>query len=210
MNMRIYQLGEAGGESLRKIAKNLTVKEIKSAKIRQLVEDMKVTMRTAPGVGLAAPQVGESLKIIVIEDMAARQNIFKPEILKERDRTIVDFHVMFNPELAQLTFDPLYFFEGCLSVKGCMRITPRVEKVRVNYLDAQGRPQQVEAKGWYARILQHEVDHLNGRLYVDVAEACTEIKLSNNNSMSAWMNATQAEIMAHYHKCMAASKKDKE
>jgi peptide deformylase len=209
MNMRIYQLGEEGGESLRKIAKNLTVKEINSTKIKQLVEDMKVTMRTAPGVGLAAPQIGEALKIIVIEDNAARQNIFKPEILKERDRTLVNFHVMFNPELVQLTVDPLYFFEGCLSVKGCLRITPRVEKVRVNYLDAEGHPQQVEAKGWYARILQHEIDHLNGRLYVDFAEACTEINL-NNNSGSPWMNATQAEILEHYHKCIAAGKKDKE
>ncbi|MES2217145.1 MAG: peptide deformylase [Pseudomonadota bacterium] len=209
MNMRIYQLGEEGGESLRKIARNLTVKEIKSAKIRQLVEDMKVTMRTAPGVGLAAPQIGESLQIIVIEDNAARQNIFKPEILKERDRNLVNFHVMFNPELTQVTYDPLYFFEGCLSVKSCARITPRVEKVRVNYLDEEGQPQQVEAKGWYARILQHEVDHLHGRLYVDIADECTEVSLGGTSG-SPWMNATKAEIMEYYHKCMAVSKKHKE
>jgi peptide deformylase len=201
MNMRIFQVGEAGGESLRKKARDLTIKEIKSSKIKKLVEDMTVTMRTAPGVGLAAPQVGESLNIIVIEDNAARQSIFKPEILVERDRSVVDHHVMFNPRLTKISVDPLYFFEGCLSVKGCMRVTPRVEKVAVSYLDEAGEPREIEAKGWYARILQHEIDHLHGRLYIDFAEECTEVKL--NNAASAWMNATQAEIMDHYQKCMA-------
>jgi peptide deformylase len=208
MNMRIFQLGEEGGESLRQIAKDLTVEAIKSPEIRQLAEDMKVTMRTAPGVGLAAPQIGIALKVIVIEDSAALLNLYQPEILKERGRERVPFHVMFNPTLVQVTAEPQYFFEGCLSVKGCARVTPRAEKVRVNYLDEDGQPQQVEAQGWYARILQHEIDHLNGKLYIDVAPACTEIKLTDD-SAGKWMNATRADIMAHYERCMAHEHADK-
>jgi peptide deformylase len=201
MNMRIFQDGEAGGESLRQTARSLTPDEIKSPKIKQLVQDMIVTMHSAPGVGLAAPQVGQALKIIVIEDNAARQNIFKPEILIERDRSLVELHVMFNPTLTKISVDPIYFFEGCLSVKGCMRITPRVAKVTVSYLDEAAEPQQIEAKGWYARILQHEIDHLNGKLYIDFADERTQVKL--NDKSSSWLNATQAEVMEHYHNCTA-------
>jgi peptide deformylase len=203
MNMRIFQDGEEGGESLRQIATDLTPEQLKSPEIRELIDNLTATMRTAPGVGLAAPQIGVPLKVIVIEDIEARQSALLPEIRHERGRRIVNYHVMINPKLIVLKLQPAYFFEGCLSVKGFMRVTPRAEEVTVRYLDERGVPQELTAQGWYARILQHEIDHLNGRLYVDFAHECTELKLEKN-ALAQWTNATRQEIMDYYQKCMQA------
>ena len=193
---------------LRQIAADLTPEQIKSPEIKELIENLTLTMRTAPGVGLAAPQIGIPLKVIVIEDIEARQSLLLPEIRRERGRGQVNFHVMINPKLIFLKLQPAYFFEGCLSVKGSMRITPRAEEVTVHYLDETGAAKELTAQGWYARILQHEIDHLNGRLYVDFAHACTELKMEKN-IMAQWTNATRQQIMDFYQECLQAREADK-
>jgi len=89
------------------------------------------------------------------------------ERLAERERSPVPFRVLVNPTLTVLDDAPRLFFEGCLSLAGFVALTPRSAAVRVDALDERGEPVIVEARGWYARILQHEIDHLDGRLYVD-------------------------------------------
>jgi peptide deformylase len=128
---------------------------------------MKETMRTAPGVGLAAPQVGESLQLAVIEDRPDYTRDWTAEQLADRERRPVEFHVIINPRLTLLDEERVEFFEGCLSLTGLMALVPRARRVRVECLDERGKARVIEATGWYARILQHEIDHLQGTVYVD-------------------------------------------
>ena len=189
---------------LRQEAADVTHQQISSAEIASLVTKMQETMRTAPGVGLAAPQVGVALKIIVIEDSQERQQQLSPVVLAERQRTPVSFHVMFNPRLLSLSLDPVYFFEGCLSVAGGCRITPRARAVQVEYQDSQGITRQLMATGWYARILQHEIDHLHGRLYTDFAPAATAV---TQQDMAQWTNASHADILRYFTQCTGSFSK---
>jgi peptide deformylase len=164
MKLKIVQAGDL---VLRQVARPLTSDEIRSASTQQLVELMRDTMRDAPGVGLAAPQIGESLQLIVIEDREGYMKNIPPDLLAERDRSPVPFQVIVNPSLTVVESSSALFFEGCLSVAGFVALTPRALSVRVDGLDEQAQPVSIVARGWYARILQHEIDHLHGRLYLD-------------------------------------------
>jgi peptide deformylase len=164
MRLKIAQAGEG---VLREAARPLSRDEIGSAEIRQLIAAMKETMRDAPGVGLAAPQVGYSLQLAVIEDLPEYTRDAAREQLAERERNPVPFHVIINPQAELLAQADVEFFEGCLSLAGFMAIVPRAKKVRVKCLDESAKPRVIEASGWYARILQHEIDHLHGTLYID-------------------------------------------
>ena len=124
---------------------------------------MRETMNDAPGVGLAAPQVGVPLQLAVIEDKQEYMSGLTPEHIAERERQPVPFHVIINPVLHVVSGADVEFFEGCLSVPGFTAIVPRARQVRVECLDQTGAPRSIEASGWYARILQHEIDHLTGR-----------------------------------------------
>jgi len=152
---------------LRGRARALWADEIRGPEIQQLILDMRDTMRAAPGVGLAAPQVGRALQLAVIEDRAEYHGKLSPEQVAARGRAPVEFYALANPEIVWRSEDNATFFEGCLSVNGFCALVPRVMQVRVKYLDAAGAPQTLEASGWHARILQHEVDHLQGTLYID-------------------------------------------
>ncbi len=163
MRLKIVQAGEP---VLRQCARPLSPEEIRSAEIQELIEWMRETMRDAPGVGLAAPQVGLPLQLAVIEDPEDLQRAMNPEKLAERGRRPVPFHVIVNPSLS-LEGEAVEFFEGCLSVAGFTALVPRALQVRVECLDEQGEPKSIRADGWYARILQHEIDHLQGTLYLD-------------------------------------------
>src|SRR5262249_9216038 len=136
-------------------------------RIVRLIEEMRQTMYAAPGVGLAAPQIGEPLQLAVIEDRAEYQKAMPPEELKARGRGPVPFQVIVNPRLTVLEAGPVRFLEGCLSVPGYAAMVDRALAVRVEALDHRGEPITLEAAGWHARILQHEFDHLQGTVYVD-------------------------------------------
>jgi peptide deformylase len=163
MLLKIVQAGES---VLRNHARELSREELRSGEIRRLIEWMRETMRDAPGVGLAAPQVGLPLQLAVIEDRADLQRAIAPERLAERGRRPVPFHVIANPSI-ELDGGRAEFFEGCLSVPGLTAIVPRALRARVHCLDHEGEPVAIQADGWYARILQHEIDHLHGVLYLD-------------------------------------------
>lgn len=176
MRLKIVSVGEP---VLRNAARELSQEEILSPPVQQLIEFMRETMRDAPGVGLAAPQIGESLQMAVIEDKADYQKAFTEAELHERGRTEVPFHVIVNPVLELLTEPTEIFFEGCLSLPGFTALVPRAKAVRVRCLDHRGEPRTIEASGWYARILQHEIDHLHGTLYIDRMQTRSFTSLEN-------------------------------
>lgn len=187
-DMRKLDIVQVGHPVLRQTARELSFEEIISPEIQNLIEAMKATMRAAPGVGLAAPQIGKSLQLAIIEDMD--HSHLSAEQLAERNRYLVPFHVIINPRIYIEEFtDKIEFFEGCLSVPEFVGVVPRAESVRVECLNERGEPVVIQAKGWYARILQHEIDHLNGTLYIDKAQLPTlmttenYVKLYNNKSV---------------------------
>jgi peptide deformylase len=177
MKLKIVQAGEP---VLRQIARPLTAEEIRSAEIQQLIEWMRETMRDAPGVGLAAPQVGLNIQLAVIEDSEDLVNLLSPERQKERQRRPVPFQVLINPQI-ELAGETAEFFEGCLSLPGFSAIVPRALEVRVDCLNEHGDAVTFHARGWHARIVQHEVDHLRGALYIDRMRARTFTTMDNLN-----------------------------
>jgi peptide deformylase len=164
VRLKIVQTGEP---VLRQTARAVTREQISSGEIQRLIHMMRDTMRDAPGVGLAAPQVGVPLQLAVIEDREEYARELTPEARAERGREPVPFHVIINPELTLDQGAPVEFYEGCLSVPGFSAIVPRARSVTVHCLDESGREKVIQAEGWYARILQHEIDHLHGKLYLD-------------------------------------------
>ena len=157
----------AGDPVLRQVARAVTAEELRSPRLVDLIESMRETMLDAPGVGLAAPQIGEPLQVAVIEDRIEYQEQVPPDELAARGRRPIPFHVIINPRLRVVDPGPALFAEGCLSVPGYLARVARALAVKVEALDHRGQPVTIEADGWYARILQHEIDHLQGTLYVD-------------------------------------------
>ncbi len=129
--------------------------------LQQLIDNMIETMRDAPGVGLAAPQIGKPLKLTVIETLA--------DISEEGDEIEEsrELYVLINPEVIWESREELLGIEGCLSIPGYVGEVARAEKIRVRALDRNGRKIRLRLSGWTARIFQHEIDHLSGILYID-------------------------------------------
>jgi peptide deformylase len=132
--------------------------------LKKLVDDMTETMRKAPGVGLAAPQVNVSERVIVVELPA-----------DEEEGIPAEFYAFVNPEIIKTSHDVEDGQEGCLSIPGYVGEVPRHTMVVVRGLDARGKPQRVRAKNYLARILQHEIDHLDGVLFIDRMEDPSKI-----------------------------------
>lgn len=124
--------------------------------LQQLIEDMIETMRAEPGVGLAAPQVAVPLRLIVVE-YGEDENPDSPPKL----------YVMANPEITRASAETEVGVEGCLSIPGYVGEVERAAEIVVRGQNRFGKPMKVKAKGWLARIFQHEIDHLNGILFID-------------------------------------------
>jgi peptide deformylase len=191
VKLKIVQLGDP---VLRQSARPLTAKEIASEEIQRLIVDMRETMHDAPGVGLAAPQVGLALQLAVIEDREENLKDASPEVLAERERRPVPFHTIINPKIVFAPDPTITFFEGCLSLPGFTALVPRTRTVRVECLDEKGKPRVIDAAGWYARILQHEIDHLSGCIYIDRMRSRTFGTLDNFNRH--WKGKTIDEVRA--------------
>jgi peptide deformylase len=190
MRLKIMQTGEP---VLREETRLLTPQEILSEETQRLIDDMRDAMHDAPGVGLAAPQIGMPLQLAVIEDREDLLNAFSAEDLAERERRPVPFHVIINPVIVYLSDERRNFYEGCLSLPGFSAVVPRARTIRIGYLDERAEPQFVQASGWYARILQHEIDHLRGALYIDRMLARTFTTLDNWTRLHKGKPITQSQ-----------------
>jgi peptide deformylase len=165
--MSLPTIVQAGNPVLRRPADLVTPDKIGTRELKHLVATMVDVMRAAPGVGLAAPQIGVGLQIIVLEDKEELMARLSPADRAARGRVALPLTVILNPALTKQGDGRATFFEGCLSVGGYMALVERDLEVEVTGIDADGAPVRLKTSGWPARILQHEVDHLNGTLYVD-------------------------------------------
>lgn len=191
MKLKIVQ---AGDPVLRQQSRALTKEEISSPSIQQLIGLMREAMREAPGVGLAAPQIGVPIQLAVIEDRAEYIDGLSEEEIAERQRAAIPFHVIINPKLTFLGDSSVEFFEGCLSVEGFSAIVDRALNVRVECLNERGEEVTIEAHGWYARILQHEIDHLKGTLYIDRMK--TRTFATGENLFRFWADKSIEQVLA--------------
>jgi len=192
MVLKIRQVGE---QVLRQKARPLSVQEILDRSTQELIESMRETMDDAPGVGLAAPQIGYSLQLVVIEDQAEFIRKLPAEQVAERERRPVPFHVIVNPRLTVVGSEAAEFFEGCLSLAGFTAVVPRARQVRVECRNERAEPVIIDASGWYARILQHEIDHLGGVLYVDRMN--TRTFFTQDNYVRHWKDRSIAEVTGY-------------
>ncbi|MEU6290917.1 peptide deformylase [Streptomyces sp. NPDC046988] len=151
--------------------------QLDDAMLGRFVTRLRETMLAAPGVGLAAPQVGVPLGIAVVEDAARGPQ----ETLEARGRVPLPFRVLVNPAYEPVDEERAAFFEGCLSVPGWQAVVARHARVRLRGQDERGATIDEVVTGWPARIVQHETDHLRGALYLDVAELRS---LSSNGAVA--------------------------
>ena len=133
--------------------------------LQTLIDDMVETMRLAPGVGLAAPQVNVSSRVIVVEFNENEDEEIPPKL-----------YVVVNPEITRFSSEDEIGTEGCLSIPRIVGDVERPITVTIKGLNRRGQPQKIKASGWLARIFQHEVDHLDGVLFVDRAERVWQIE----------------------------------
>lgn len=169
--MSILTITKVPADVLRIKAK--PVKKV-DTEIQALIDNMVETLHDAPGVGLAAPQVGVSSRVIVVEwgddeDDEAPKKLF----------------ALINPEITRNSQETEFGVEGCLSIPNIVGEVERYESVMVKGLNRQGQPVKIKAKGWLARIFQHEIDHLNGILFTDRASALSIIENQNPEEIEA-------------------------
>jgi peptide deformylase len=162
--------------------------------LRDLVATMAEVMRNAPGVGLAAPQIAVDRALIVLEDAEHLMARLSPDERAARGRVAFPLKVIANPVLTLHGPETATFFEGCLSVPGFMALVERAHAVEVTGRDERGDPVRWRVTGWPARILQHEVDHLAGTLYVD--RMITRTFGSNAEVQARWLGQDPAVVKA--------------
>ena len=160
--MAIRKVARLGHPILRLKARELSLSEIGSPEIGRLVVDMIDTMHEYNGIGLAAPQIHESIQLALIE--------FGEDAKRYPEMGEQPLLVLINPKITILDEERQGFWEGCLSVPGIRGLVYRPRKIQVDYLDLKAEKKTIVAEGFLATVFQHELDHLSGVLYVDRVE----------------------------------------
>ena len=157
--MAIRRIIRMGHPTLRQVARPIPRKAIDTAPLRRLIVDMVDTLHDYGGIGLAAPQIGESLRLAIVEIDGGPT--------RYGDIPAMPLTVFINPEVTVIDPETAGYWEGCLSVPGLRGFVERPRRIRVTALTDTGARQQLELQGFLATVFQHEFDHLDGRLYID-------------------------------------------
>ena len=192
--VELLPIVQCGHPILRRPAEPVDPAHLGRAEFRTLIREMRATMEAAPGVGLAAPQIGLPIQLAVLQDDPDRWGPVPEEERTVRERHALPFTVLVNPVWEPVEPDQVGFYEGCLSVPGLTGLVVRHRVVRVRALDEAGGPVDRVFTGWPARIVQHEVDHLQGRLYLDRVE--TRSLSTTENYSTLWAGRPPQEIAA--------------
>ena len=155
--MAILKVSRMGHPVLRQRASEIPADQVQHPDLQRLVEDMVDTMIDYEGIGLAAPQVFQPLRVIVVG---------QPDT-DPTDEEAIPLTVLFNPEFTAVSEETVDGWEGCLSIPAVRGVVPRAAAVDVRGLDSEGKTVKFAAEGFFARVLQHEVDHLDGVLFLD-------------------------------------------
>lgn len=161
--MAIREIIRMGHPTLRRVARPLLSHELSGDAVRTLLADMVDTLHHAGGIGLAAPQVNASVRLAIIEIPGGNS--------RYGEIPTMPLTVFVNPEIEVLDGNVAGYWEGCLSVPGLRGFVERPQHVKVRSLDLQGKPFELELKGFLATVFQHEFDHLDGKLYIDRLKA---------------------------------------
>lgn len=170
--MALRQIVHVPDPILRRKAKPVTKFD---KNLQTLIDDMIETMREAPGVGLAAPQINVSEQLTVIEYSEAEEED-ESEESEDKPEKPKKLFVLINPEIVKVSEEKVLGIEGCLSMPGLHGEVERHTAVQVKALNRHGKPQKIKVDGWMARIFQHEIDHLNGVLFTDRATRVWKIQ----------------------------------
>lgn len=157
--MAILKVARMGHPVLRKKARELAPEEIRSDEIRRLIQDMMETMKEYSGIGLAAPQVHQSVQLAIIG--------FSEDNERYRGKGAFPLTVLINPLISVLDPTEQQYWEGCLSVPELRGLVARPRKIQVDYLNTEGQSETVVVEDFLATVFQHELDHLQGMLYID-------------------------------------------
>lgn len=187
-NDGIAPIVEAGDPVLRTATRPFDG-QVDDSTVAELAEVMHATMTAAPGVGLAAPQIGIGLSLFVAEDPAR----LDPEIAAVRERTPLPFRVVLNAAYEPATGEEVAFYEGCLSIPGYQAVVSRPRRIHLRGHSLDGTPIAEEVSGWSARIVAHETDHLEGILYLDRAEMRS---LATNAAVARFWNQPSTRTAA--------------
>jgi peptide deformylase len=198
----VLPITQCGDPVLRRPAEPVDPADLGTSELQRLIAAMRATMEAAPGVGLAAPQVGVALQLAVLQDGPELWGRLTEEERAARERHELPFTVLVNPSVRPADTDGdddggaglVSFYEGCLSVPGLAAVVARHRAVRVEALDEHGQPVDRVFSGWPARIVQHEADHLAGKLYLDRAE--TRSLCTADNYAEFWAGRPLGETAA--------------
>jgi peptide deformylase len=153
--MAVLKVARLGHPVLRQRATAIPPERLADPRLQRLIDDMVETMEDYQGIGLAAPQVFQSLRLIVL-------GALQPE-----DEDSIPLTVLVNPELMEMSGEKTQGWEGCLSIPDLRGVVPRSASVSVRGLSRRGEPLELEVRDYFARVLQHEIDHLDGVLFLD-------------------------------------------
>jgi len=161
--MAVLKIIQPDNAILRKKARKIT--SFNDKKLQQLIDDMVETLSEAHGVGLAAPQVARSLRLIVV-----RLPDETEEDREEYGEEAGKLYIVANPKIIKTSRDTVLGVEGCLSLPGLLGEVERFTSVVITGQDRDGKKLRLKAKDWLARVFQHEIDHLDGRLFIDLTD----------------------------------------
>lgn len=166
--MAVREIIRMGHPTLRRRARELAPEEIRTEKTQLLVADMIDTLRASGGIGLAAPQIDESVRLAVIEIPGGQT--------RYGEIPAMPLSAFVNPEIEIVAgAEQRGYWEGCLSVPGLRGFVTRPQHIRVRALNLEGEPLTLELQGFLATVFQHEFDHLDGHLYIDRIEDPTRL-----------------------------------
>ena len=172
LNIDSLQARQVGDPILREQAEIVDISTVHSPEFKQMVERMFKVMRKAKGQGIAAPQIGVGLQVFAMEYTGQHMKELKDQGCSDKEMkrmgiALVPPRVFVNPEIRIIDSTLLAFREGCLSIEGYSALVPRAKEIEITALDMEAHPITWRTMGWPARIIQHEMDHLKGNLYID-------------------------------------------
>lgn len=196
--MAVRPISTVGDPSLRKVATAVGYGEFGSSELLALLADLTDTLRTSEGIGLSAPQIGISKRVIVIEIRPATETmnqIYGPN-LEQMDRRALPLLVMFNPRITSESDQRVTFFEWCLSADTYAALVSRPLSIEVEFQDALGNSHRQAFEGWASRVIKHEIEHLDGWLCLD--HAIPRSLVSTESWRNLWARRDVEEVCLEF------------